>query len=482
LRAGARAGRFKIANSWGVGGNWERVPDGFLWMTFEAMVANRVFACFYEDRPNYCPVYLAVFRIDHPVREDCRISVYLASGPNGTRVAQKRFEETEGRGGPHPFPANPLVMDISEFGTSALNGYDLFLEVTDSASHAQRGTVVSFQVERHDRYPCTTPAVLASASSNVRTVNGGSVVLSIDTAPDRIGSTPAAIRDRALSLGGPSRLIPYLNRRTLSRAEIDRFKGILGVYREGESYNPIVNGHGTGLRPPTEEEWSAAAAQVLTVDSLTPRAEQEGFPDSVDLSLTPFFPPIGNQGREGSCTSFSIVYYIHTFQEALERGWRLDSTSWIGPEPGGPSGNQDRIFSPEFVFSQINDGTDSGSAFSDNIQVVSRLGAATWQTCPYRADPGDFSWPGEAAWREAPLYRGRLPSNGGYGADCYWLNVEDYSDIDIIKSLLAHNIPVSIGVDARQYASMTKQDTWTIDNYNRPQLNHANTIVGYTHE
>ncbi len=57
--------------------------------------------------------------------------------------------------------------------------------------------------------------------------------------------------------------------------------------------------------------------------------------------------------------------------------------------------------------------------------------------------------------------------------------MQDYRDIEVIKTLLAHDIPVSIAVDANQYDRLAGQDVWTADSYVRPVPNHANTIVGY---
>ena len=40
---------------------------------------------------------------------------------------------------------------------------------------------------------------------------------------------------------------------------------------------------------------------------------QSGLPEAVDLSQTPFFPPILDQGSIGSCDWFAVVYYQMTF-------------------------------------------------------------------------------------------------------------------------------------------------------------------------
>ncbi len=156
---------------------------------------------------------------------------------------------------------------------------------------------------------------------------------------------------------GTGRLSRLIRRRVPTPAEIDRFRGLLGTRRKGWSYNPLVHGHGTGLQPPSEEEWSAAAARALTVDSLTLEAEDQVLPAGIDLPATPWFPPIANQGRAGSCVSFSLVC-LHPFL------------------PGGARARlEHRLRGVDRVL-----GDDGGSFFDDNVLVVSRRGAATWAT------------------------------------------------------------------------------------------------------
>jgi hypothetical protein len=45
--------------------------------------------------------------------------------------------------------------------------------------------------------------------------------------------------------------------------------------------------------------------------------------------------------------------------------------------------------------------------------------------------------------------------------------------------LIDNNIPVIIGIDANQYYDLDANDTWTTGNYSNPDINHANTIIGY---
>jgi hypothetical protein len=249
----------------------------------------------------------------------------------------------------------------------------------------------------------------------------------------------------------------------LSQSELVAQQEQLGTASEGVNYNVIVDGHGTGYRPPTESEWATIAAEGLVIDEITRVDSRLGDPPSVDWSTSQYFPPIGDQDGEGSCTTWAVAYYTKTFQEAMEHGWDLSGAAWEGGDH--PSlAYQDEIFSPDFLFHQINGGYGpNGSSYYRAIEVIADIGAATWSTMPY--NPGDSTtWPAEAAWREAPVYRG----DGGY----HFLDVS--SSVDALKTLLAGGNLGMIAVDADDIHEMA-----TLDNFHNTGINHAQTLVGY---
>lgn len=207
-------------------------------------------------------------------------------------------------------------------------------------------------------------------------------------------------------------------------------------------------------------------AQVITGIKM-PTAT--ALPSVVDHSQEIYFPPIGNQGSEGSCTSWSIGYYISTYYEAAANGWDLSSARYS--YSGIDSAHLDKVMSPDFLYHQINNGIDAGSYFSDNIKVISQMGIASWKTLPYSSSD-HYSWPSEAAWREAPIHRN---TNARY----YYLTISDDSDIETLKSLIAQGYVVSVGVDAYRFSSLKNNDVWDVDNYKQTTINHAVTIVGY---
>ncbi len=92
------------------------------------------------------------------------------------------------------------------------------------------------------------------------------------------------------------------------------------------------------------------------------------------VDLRPWLPPVGRQ-MMNDCTAWSVGYAAKTYLEARDQGWRPDRAS--------------RIFSPRFLYNQINGGKDNGSNFIKAIRLMAAKGAATLATSAYRA--GDFT-------------------------------------------------------------------------------------------
>ncbi|MBX3723732.1 MAG: hypothetical protein KF713_17940 [Turneriella sp.] len=102
------------------------------------------------------------------------------------------------------------------------------------------------------------------------------------------------------------------------------------------------------------------------------------------------FPEPGDQGQMGACTAFATAYHLKSYMETLEQGW----------EPKGAN----RIFSPAFVYNQINGGRDQGSSIYEALELLRTKGCATLQLSPYRV--GDYlTQPSQSALREAAKFR-----------------------------------------------------------------------------
>ena len=258
--------------------------------------------------------------------------------------------------------------------------------------------------------------------------------------------------------------------RSMTDEEIDNIIASGWVSREGVNYNRIIDGHGTGLKPPSEEDWKRIAKDMIVVESVKP-LKRGGFAASVDHSSSIYFPPIGNQDGEGSCTCWSVGYYIKTFQEATEHNWDLSGASWVGGYKGNPTpAYQDRIMSPDFIYHQVNDGVDMGSSFEASMDLCNVIGACSWKEMPYNPDDSD-SWPPENAWREAPWYR----TNEGY----QMLDLNGPGGIESLKAWLDAGNLAGTAIDANQYNVLDGNDLWKNDTYTGGGENHANTIIGY---
>jgi hypothetical protein len=195
----------------------------------------------------------------------------------------------------------------------------------------------------------------------------------------------------------------------------------------------------------------------------------EALPASVDWSASAWFPPIGDQAKQGSCAAWAIGYYVKTLQEAKEHSWDLSEATWTGTAPS--AGYQDKIMSPSFIYNLLNGGVDGGLSFENPIQLISLVGVCSWQQMPY-TDKDFSTWPSEAAWREAALYRGDSSSY-------MFIDVDSSEGLANLKSLLASGNLALTAVDAYKFANFTDNDVLVVDRYVNLELNHAATIVGY---
>jgi hypothetical protein len=261
----------------------------------------------------------------------------------------------------------------------------------------------------------------------------------------------------------------------MSAGELQAYKDSAGTYQQGQNYNKIVAGYGTGLHPPTEEGWVEIAENAYVVEKI---AYQTTLPAAVDHTTDPWFPPIGDQGQQGSCASFAVGYYCKTYQEAKEHSWDLTGATWTGGAADGniSAGYQGMVMSPAFVYDLINGGRDVGSDFETPIRLVSNVGICSWMNMPYYYQ-NCTRWPTEAAWNEAPLYR----SNSTYGYQYLYVNTTQ--GVESLKNWLAAGNLAIIGIGAYDnlldLPSRSDQDLLIKDKYVFGGLDHAATIVGY---
>jgi len=207
--------------------------------------------------------------------------------------------------------------------------------------------------------------------------------------------------------------------------------------------------HGTGLNDVDAQTYAQFNTSYLDAGLLGAPGAPPVLPTSIDLSSG--FPVPGNQGRQNSCVGWASAYALKSFQEQAENNWSLNTV--------------DHLFSPSFIYNQINGGQDVGSLPSDALNLIVNSGAATLNTMGY--SESDFlSQPSATAIAEAANYKGKS-----------WSAARSINDL---KAALANNLPVLIGFGV---FSSFNQITGANPVYNSASGQrlggHAVTVVGY---
>ncbi len=281
--------------------------------------------------------------------------------------------------------------------------------------------------------------------------------------------TSASLQSESSTNSDPSSNDLIIKTRNITFEEVQQLRAKSGIQQIIDENNGLIDNHGTGLRSPSLEELSEITQNAQVIESIYSQTTSS----ATDNSATQYFPPIGNQDGEGSCSAWAVGYYVKTYQEAREHSWNLSGAVWEGGVYGNPTpAYQDKIISPDFIYHLINGGTDDGASFEEAINLVCEVGASSWAEMPY--NPLDStSWPSEEAWKEAALYRSDSASSYQY----LYANTEE-GLVNLKNWLSAGNLAL-IAVDADQYKNLSSNDIWTLDNYDTNDLNHANTIVGF---
>ncbi len=464
-------GKFKIANSWGKGG-WENIDDGFLFMTYASFLEEVDYI--YVSEKNYTPTRaIATFQIEQAERDQTKIELRIGDTSYPDRVLYFVGNDRAyvAGAGDSAYPGNIMVMDITD--VLPLESEDISLYIT-SSSHD--GTITSFCIEVYDDYS-EQPVTTCSATDLPKALDSYNVfstieALQIEAVPSRFGNS------NKMQLAECSE--------APNEEEIKILKKDLCRDKNGQENNFLIGNHGTGLRLPDEFELDMLIENKTLCKLTNFVSTKEG--TSVDHSLSPYFPPIGDQAEKGSCSSFATIYYSGTYYNAMRYDYDLSGIEWVskiedGYDHGGPSEDgQDKILSPDFAYVLLNEGVDDGSVIFDNIQLLHQTGVSSWEKHPYDVT-NLTSWPNEGAWRDAPNHRLNWKSDWEMtyyvNRPTYYMKIESLADIRAAKDLLKEGYLITIGVDGYQYEHLDENDTWTTENYSVNQLNHANTIVGF---
>jgi hypothetical protein len=175
------------------------------------------------------------------------------------------------------------------------------------------------------------------------------------------------------------------------------------------------------------------------------------------VDLTNEMPPVGNQGGQGSCASFAIVYHHRTQLEYHERHWDLTDPH--------------HQFSPAFVYNQVNGGGDNGSSWN-NMQLICESGVASLADCPYH-DNDPVSWPSESAYSHAIPFRTK---------DWAWFRTYDTTALNMIKQLLSNGSTSCLSISVWPNFDHIEQHDYMYCASDREGIkrgDHMVTFVGY---
>jgi len=215
------------------------------------------------------------------------------------------------------------------------------------------------------------------------------------------------------------------------------------------------NLHPTGLKTLHENIPGLRRAASIIQSSVA-------LPAVVDLSAK--FPAVGDQRLLGSCVAFAIAYADKSYQEGLDWGWNLNSTS--------------HIFSPAYIYSQThfdNTAGGGGSFFSVAFDLIVSQGCTTLDDMPYN---GDYY-----GWQTQPTATQR--SHASAHRESTWASLPS-GNYNAIKAQLAAGNPVVIGIPVYPDLDYLSPSNPVYDNTNNldgspgtNRGNHALCLIGY---
>jgi hypothetical protein len=175
-------------------------------------------------------------------------------------------------------------------------------------------------------------------------------------------------------------------------------------------------------------------------------------PTTLPASYILVTPTPGNQGSEGACVAWAAAN-----TRSIDHYYRTNATSYSYAT---------NIFSPEFIFNQIQSGGCGASSIYEAFGLMVNKGVCTWQTMPYTSINGCSLMPSTSQYAEAANYK-----IGSY-------SIIYGTDTTAIKSTLAAKRPLAsiLSIDANFYSA----GPGYIWNTKGPTvMGHGVTLVGY---
>jgi len=162
---------------------------------------------------------------------------------------------------------------------------------------------------------------------------------------------------------------------------------------------------------------------------------------------TAAYPPVGDQGQQGSCVGWATAYALRSSLEEVD--------AW----------DESMLFSPAFVYNQINHGMDKGSYITDAIDLLAEQGVCSLADMPY--DDTDYLTQPNAE-QKSIAYENR--------ADTAFT----VSGVNQIKQAIITNGGAVVGVPVYpDFDMISEEDPIYDDDSGESKGNHALCLVGY---
>lgn len=237
----------------------------------------------------------------------------------------------------------------------------------------------------------------------------------------------------------------------------DDNSGVTGYQYDAQGY--ILHPTGALEDDPARVQDSNNYISASILKSTSTGTGTTTIPASLDLSSQ--FPPVGDQGKQGSCVGWAVGYAMKTYLERQEEGWPVTFPKYQ--------------FSPAWIYNQIRYGTNLGIPIDEALDFVVAQGCDTLEKFPY--DQNDYdNKPDTASLMRAVKYRSRSWAYAGafsFLGHTYW-------SPDIIKWLLASGAPVVIRVlDYPDLDHLNSSNPVYDTIYSTNRGGHALCLVGY---
>ncbi len=237
-----------------------------------------------------------------------------------------------------------------------------------------------------------------------------------------------------------------------------------GVTSADASYSSEIFDDVNSVPPLTIEEYNEICQSMKLPVELA-YSTGVSLPESVDLSESPHFPPVGNQGNLGSCSAWATTYYQFTYE--------AHNYNCI-------TSTKKNAYSPRWTWNLANHGMNYGISINSAYKVLSTFGAETMKECPYDYENYSYSWSDdEEAMLMALKTRVTNVNIFGISGNETAITGSNDPDLDMLKSALYNGKVVVASMNNRSYSDSMKHAVIRGNNSGTLSGTHAVAIVGY---